>query len=181
MNKSKTIVVRNTGDGFRDANLETVEAARDVLNEKETRRLCLITEEMLSLLRSVAGDLNAEFWLENEGKAFTLHLTSQQRLGNVQRGELIESSSSGRNEAAKGFLGKLREIYETALSVGADVERYYGDSGSASQMADISDNVMTAPKWDKLERSVLLAMVDDVKIGIRRGQVELTVTKDFGA
>ena len=155
--------------------------ARAVLDEKQARQLCLITEEMLSLVRSVTGELNAEFWLENEGKAFTLHLQSRQTLGNTQRSELIESSSSGQNEAAKGFLGKLRELYETALSVGADVERYYAEGGSSSSMADLSDTVMTAPKWDKLERSVLLALVDDVKIGIRRNLVELTVLKDFGA
>ncbi|MBQ6173200.1 MAG: hypothetical protein IKS31_03470 [Clostridia bacterium] len=179
--KSSTILIRNNGDGFDDAQRETQRLANEVLNGKQARQLGLITEEMLSLVRSVTGTLNAEFWLENEGLAFTLHLLNRQTLGNTQRNELIASSSSGQNEAAKGFLGKLREIYETALSVGADVDRFYNEGGSDSSMADLSDTVMAQPKWDKLERSVLLSLVDDVKIGIRHHLVELTVTKDFGA
>ncbi len=177
--KSKTILVRNDGAGFNDAFAETEQFAQQILDAKQTRQLCLITEEMLSLVRSVTGDLNAEFWLENEGRAFILHLLSRQTLGNTQRGELIRSSSTGQNEAAKGFLGKLREIYEAAMSVGADVDRYYSESGNPSQAADITDTVIDEPKWDKLERSVLLSLADDVKIGIRRHLVELTVAKEF--
>ncbi len=177
--KSRTIVIRSTGDGFSDAHKETELAAEGILTPKETRQLCLITEEMLSLVRSIAGKLDAEFWIENEGKVFTLHLQSRQTLGNTQRGELVRSSSSGTNEAAKGFLGKLREIYEAAMAVGSDVDRYYSESGNRSQAADLTDTVINEPKWDKLERSVLLSLTDDVKIGIRRHLVELTVTKEF--
>ncbi len=176
--RSKTIALHNSGIGFDDANQETLEIAQTVLDAGETRKLCLITEEMLSLVRSITGELNAEFWLENEGKAFTIHLVNRQTLGNTQRNALIGSSSSGQNEAAKGFLGKLREIYETAMSVSADVDRYYGDESRAE---DLTDEVVAQPKWDKLERSVLLSLVDDVKVGIRRNLVELTVSKDFGA
>lgn len=179
--KSRTIVIRNTGEGFADAQKETELAAEGILTPKETRQLCLVTEEMLSLVRSVSGDLNAEFFIESEEKEFTLHLMSRQTLGNTQRNELIRSSTTGQNEASKGFLGKLREIYEAAMSVGADVDRYYNESGSQSQAADITDTVIAEPKWDKLERSVLLSLADDVKIGIRRHLVELTVVKDFGA
>ena len=177
--KSRTIVIHNDGNGFADANKETLLAAEGVLDAKETRQLCLITEEMLSLLRSVSGDMNAEFWLENEGKDYTLHLQSTQTLGNTQRNDLIHSSSTGTNDAAKGFLGKLREMFEAAMSVGADVDRYYGEAGAASQAADITDAVMSEPKWDKLERSVLLSLADDVRIGIKRHLVELTVIKNF--
>lgn len=179
--KSSIIVVRNNGEGFDGAQRETIRIAQEVLDEGETRKLCLITEEMLSLVRSVTDDLNAEFWLENDNRSFTMHLQSRQNLGNTQRNELIQSSSTGQNEASKGFLGKLRDIYETALSVGADVNRFYEEAEDNSSMADLSDAVMAAPKWDKLERSVLLSLVDDVKIGIRRHMVELTVSKDFDA
>ena len=97
--KSKTIAIHSTGDGFRDANQETEQMAAGLTTE-QSLSLCLITEEMLSLFNSVTGNIsNAEFWLENEGSLYTLHLTAQQKLGNVQREELIKSSSSGTNEA----------------------------------------------------------------------------------
>ena len=147
------------------------------LSSEETLNLCLITEEMLSMLRSVAGELTAEFWLEGENKAITLHLSARQKLGNVQRGELIRASSSGKNDAAQGFLGKLREMFVAAMSVSKDIDRYYSSEGY--QAADITDAVISTPKWDRFERSVLLALADNVSISISGGIVDLTVTKQF--
>ena len=174
---SKIIAVHNSGQGFFDAQQETREfAAQAGLSPKQGTQLCLITEEMLSLVHSVTGTLNAEFWLENEGTECKLHLTARQKLGNTQRNDLIESSSSGKNEAAKGFLGKLREMFVSALSVGGDIEKYYG---SEAYSDDISDKIIAMPKWDKYERSVLLALSDDVKVSIQGGVVDLTVLKKF--
>ena len=174
---SKTIALHNSGQGFIDAQKETREfAAQAGLSPKQGTHLCLITEEMLSLMNSVAGTLNAEFWLENEGTECRLHLTAKQKLGNTQRNDLIESSSSKKNEAAKGFLGKLREVFVSALSVSGDIEKYYGSEGYSS---DISDEIIAMPNWDKYERSVLLALSDNVKVSIRGGVVDLTVLKKF--
>lgn len=174
---SKTIALHNSGQGFIDAQRETRDfAAQAGLSPKQGTHLCLITEEMLSLMNSVTGTLNAEFWLENEGTEYRLHLTAKQKLGNTQRNDLIESSSSKKNEAAKGFLGTLREMFVSALSVSGDIEKYYGSEGYSS---DISDEIIAMPKWDKYERSVLLALSDDVKVSIKGGVVDLTVLKKF--
>ena len=81
---SKIIAVHNSGQGFIDAQQETREfAAQAGLSPKQGTQLCLITEEMLSLVHSVTGTLNAEFWLENEGTECKLHLTARQKLGNT--------------------------------------------------------------------------------------------------
>ncbi len=176
--KSKTIAIHPSGNGFRDAIQETEQMA-GALPDEQRLHLCLITEEMLSMLTNVGGDLNAEFWLENEGDKYTLHLTAKQKLGNVARNELIQSSSSGVNEAAKGFLGTLREVFLQALSVGRDIDQYYTSDGYHSQAADISDVVISTPKWDRFERSVLLGLADNVRISIRGGIVDLTVSKQF--
>ena len=176
--KSKTIAINSAGDGFRDAHLETAEMASDLPRE-DALKLELITEEMLSLYNSVTGKIsNAEFWIEKEGNQFALHLTARQKLGNDQRSVLIQSSCSGTNEAAKGFLGTLREFFVQAMSVGNDIEQYYS-SDSYSSAADLSDAVMSTPKWDQFERSVLLSLVDNVKISIRGGVVDLTALKSF--
>ena len=176
---SKIIAVHNSGQGFLDAQQETKEfAAQAGFSPKQSKQLCLITEEMLSLVNSITGALNAEFWVENEGTECKLHLTAKQKLGNTQRNDLIESSSSGKNEAAKGFLGKLREMFVSALSVSGDIDKYYGSDGY-SRSADISDEIIAMPKWDKYERSVLLALSDDVKVSIQGGIVDLTVLKKF--
>ena len=177
---SKTIAIHSTGDGFRDATMETEQMAGD-LTAEEGLQLCLITEEMLSLFRSVTGTVNnAEFWLENEDKKFTFHLSTRQKLGNIQRSELIESTTSGTNDAARGgFLGKLREVFVQAMSVGKDIDMYYNSDGYTSQAADLTDSVISSPKWDKYERSVLLSLSDNVSVSIKGGSVELTVIKQF--
>lgn len=65
-------------------------------------------------------------------------------------------------------------MFVSALSVGGDIEKYYG---SEAYSDDISDKIIAMPKWDKYERSVLLALSDDVKVSIRGGVVDLTVLK----
>ena len=176
---SNTILIHSTGEGFRDAHLET-ERMGAGLPEEQSLHLCLITEEMLSLFNSVTGSIsNAEFWLEQEGSLYTFHLTANQKLGNIQRGELIQSSSSGENEAAKGFLGKLKEVFIQAMSVGKDIDLYYNSETYSSSAADLTDDVITSPKWDRFERSVLLSLTDNVKISIKGGIVDLTATKEF--
>lgn len=178
--KSKTIAIHSTGDGFRDAHDETLAMASAAgLPEEQVLHLCLISEEMISLFNSVTGSVdNAEFRLENDGSLFTLHLSARQKLGNIERSELIQSSSSGTNEAAKGFLGTLREMFVQAMSVGKDIDKYYSSSAYSSQ-ADLSDEVISSPKWDQFERSVLLSLADDVRISIKGGVVDLIVTRHF--
>ena len=177
---SKTISIHSSGNGFRDAHLETEQLAAG-LQEEQRLQVCLITEEIISLFRSVIGEINsAEFWLEEEEGKFTFHLTANQKLGNVQRSELIESTTSGENDAVRrGFLGKLREMLIQAMSVGKDIDQYYSSEAYSSQAADLSDAVISTEKWDKFERSVLLGLTDRVNISIRGGLVELTAVKQF--
>ena len=109
--KSKTISIHSSGNGFIDANQETEQMTAG-LPAEQSLQLCLITEEMISLFRSITGEVdNAEFWLENEEGKFTFHLNVHQKLGNIQYNQLIQSTTSKENEAAKGCLGKLREVF----------------------------------------------------------------------
>ena len=179
MMKSINIAIRSTGDGFRDANLETQRIAEG-LPEEQALQLCMITEEMLSMFNSITGHVdNADFRIESEDGQYTFYLSVRQKLGNVQRDELIQSSSSGKNEAHKGFLGTLKEFFIQAMSVGRDIDQYYSGNSYSSQAADLSDEIMSTPKWDQFERSVLLSLADDVKISIHGGVVELIATKKF--
>ncbi|MBQ9326152.1 MAG: hypothetical protein IJ246_10285 [Clostridia bacterium] len=176
--KSKTISIHSSGNGFIDANQETEQMTAG-LPEEQRLQLCLITEEMISLFRSVTGEVeNAEFYLEDEDGKFTFHLIAHQKLGNVQRNQLIQSTTTKTNEATKGFLGTLKEMFVQAISVGKDIDIYY-NSNNYSRSVDLTDDVISTPQWDKFERSVLLSLADNVSIAIRGGIVDLTVTKQF--
>ena len=75
---SDIIRIDNRGIGFREAVNETKKAAEyRGIDRKASLQLQLITEEMLSLARSVTGEMQASFWLENDGNRFEMHLTTK--------------------------------------------------------------------------------------------------------
>ena len=175
--RSDTIKIDNTGIGFGEAVAETKKvAAYTGLNEKKALRLQLMTEEMLSMARSVTGEMQASFWLENEGTKYTLHMSTKTVLDKDARYELISAATSRKNEAAKSFLGKLRDFFEEAMAAESDHE--FVDL-PAEIWDDIAGRVVEDTEYDGYERSVLRMLADDIKIGIRGGLVEMTISKDF--
>ena len=111
--KTDVITVTNTGQGMAEAIDQAAAAAayRD-LTGKEAVHLRLLAEEMLGMLRQIAGETEAVFWVESEGKNFQLHLVAHQIITGKMRRELLSVSSSGKNAAAVGVMGKLRDIFE---------------------------------------------------------------------
>ena len=175
--KTDVIEINSQGTGFENAVSATQKAAAyNGLTEKETIQLLLCSEEMLSLIRSVTGETNASFWLESEGKKYTLHLTTKTVMDKDKRAQLLWSASSGKNEAAKGFLGMLRNALEEAMT--SDVDRSCYDL-PADLAADLAYHTVEEQEWNGYERSVLRRMANDIKIGIRGGVVEMIVVKDF--
>ena len=175
--KSDIILIDNQGNGFADAVKEAKKSAgyRD-LGKDECIQLELVAEEMLSLARSVTGEMQASFWLESEGRSFTLNMTTTTVMDKEKRALLISSASSRKNEAANSFLGKLRDAFEQAMAGDSDRTTY---ELPEELLSDVSNRFIENPEWDHYEQSILLKLADDVKIGIRGGQVKMTVTKKF--
>ncbi len=175
--RSDVIQIDNQGKGFDRAVEETRRVARyQGLDQKLSLRLQLCTEEMLSLARSVTGELNASFYLECEGKKVDLHMTTETVMDKEKRYHLLSSASSRKNEAANSFIGKLRDAFERAMLSDAD-HTYYELPDEISK--DVSGQPVDDPEWDRYERSTLRRLADDVKISIRGGVVDMTVTKQF--
>lgn len=175
--KSDVISIDNTGSGFADV-MEQVEkvAGWNHLDHKEHLHLQLLTEEMLSLARSITGEMKASFWLENEGNNYELHMTTQTVMDTEKRYLLIESSSSHRNEAAKTILGVLREVVELMMTpTTLPYNQVPFDLANDISQGVYKEHVL----WDGYERSILLKVADNVKVGIRGDLVEITVLKSF--
>ena len=167
--KSDVVVIDNQGGGFQDAVDETLRTAVfRGMNYKDTLHLQLITEEMLSLARSITGEMKASFWIEGEGKLFELHMSTETVLDREKRNMLISSATSRKNEAAKGFLGKLRDTFEQAMI-----------SDGEHCQEDLPGGEPGDGEWDGYERSVLKRLADNVRISIRGTLVDMTVSKDF--
>lgn len=179
--KSDKILIDNQGSGFAAAVEETRKVAMfRGIDHKNTLQLQLMTEEMLSLIRSVTGEVQATFWLETEDMNFDLCLTTKTVMDSEKRYMLLESASSRKNEAAGSFLGKLRDAFQEAMAaeVSEAEYQYKGDSNEAFN--DVYDCRVDDPEWDRYEQSILLRLADDVRISIKGKLVKMTVSKKFG-
>lgn len=176
--KSNVINIDNQGNGFGDTIEETRKVASyEELNHKDSLHLQLCAEEMLSLVRSVTGEMKASFWIETEGKTFCLHMSTQTVLDKEERAQLLASSTSGKNEAAKSFLGHLRDVFEQAMTAEAD----HSSDLPEEVLDDLANHIIecTDPEWDEYEQSTLKKLANTIKIGIRGGKVNMTVITSF--
>jgi hypothetical protein len=177
--RSDTIQIDNRGNGFTEAVKEIQKVVEyKKIGYKQSLQLQLIGEEMLSLARSVTGEMHASFWLESDNNRFVMHLSTKTIMDKEKRYLLLSSSTSRKNEAAKGFLGRLRDSFENAMA--ATIDHEYEELPADIQ-SDLTGGPIYDPSWDGYERSVLRTIADDIKISIKGGLVEMTVTKDFAA
>lgn len=194
--RSDNIRVSSSGEGFDNA-LAEVEAVAKYkgLSEKQALHLRLLAEEMMGMLRGLIGETDAVFYIDDDKKDFRLHLSADTVMDSEKRRKLLETSTSGRNERAKGVVGKLRDLFEQALEpVSGDVPSYYStgwivaDTDPMGVDLSLFDNAWSlnryrdavkndAEKWDELEKSIVANLADEIRIGIRGSSVEMIIYK----
>ena len=199
--RSEIVVVDGDGENL-DKALNMTErfgAARD-LDRKSVLHMRLLAEEMFGLMRGVAGDAEATYWIRKEDGCFELHLRAQPSMTKEMRERLLSLSTSGKNEAARGFIGKLRDMIAERLlpegegpeGAGELMENGWADGGSGEgewslrryrsdveQKAGESEDADEA--LDEMGRSIVAKVADDVRIAIRGTRVEIAVYKTFRA
>jgi len=174
--KSDIITIDNHELGFSDAIKEAQKVAAYLeMSHKDSLHLQLCTEELLSLVRSITGEINASFWIEYDGSQLDLHVSTTTAMDQDKRGILLSVATSRKNEAANSFLGKLRDILEKQLTAEAN----YNNDPPSDVVADLANHVIvcTDPEWDGYEHSTLKKLADVIKVGIRGKAVDLTVSK----
>lgn len=199
--KSDIIHVNSDGTGIKEA-LSEAEAVAGYkkLSHKDALHLRLLTEEMMGMLEAITGVLDAEFWIEDKADMFKLHLRAETLMNTTMRSKLLSASTSGTNAAARGFMGKIREMFERALEpVDNDFAGYYSSGWSSTgagsftpEMAAVSGiwsfnkykeslkkEGASEETWDELEKSIVAKLADEVKIGIKGGTVDMTIYKKF--
>ena len=201
-----TVKISGSGEGMNEA-LDFTEktSAALGLTGRETLRLRLLAEEMLGMVRTIAGDISADFGLEHEGKDCRLTLSAKSELDYQKRRELLSASTTGENTARLGIMDKIRGIFEAgiygmeegfALQAKSGVGMFgYGmldatDAGMADAIyawsmqkykAEVGAERDDEPDaWDELEKSIIANIADEVSVGVRKDGVELVVHKNFG-
>ena len=199
--KSDVIHVTNTGAGVSEAVKQAeLVAGYKSLPKKDSIHLLLLTEEMLGMMKALTGEQEADFWIEDNQEGFQLHLKAQTKMNTEMRKKLMSASSSGDNIAAKGVMGKMRDLFNRLVEPSeAPIADEYaagwlspnlstaGAAAMAKSYSPASVNVWSFNRykaskakdaaWDELEKSIIANVADEVEIGITEGSVEMIVYK----
>ena len=152
----------------------------------------------MGLMRSITGATEFLFWIEDEDGEYQLHLQARKFLTGEEKEQLLSVSSTGKNESAKGLMGRLRDFFDWGsdgdlLSFSSPLLLPDMIEQSTTPMLDWEWSMRSyedelyrrAAKaepgaqeaWDELEKSVVKKVADDVKVYIRRGTAELVILK----
>ena len=194
--------------GTKADTLEALKEAEGVagyfqLPRKEAIRLRLLAEELMGMVTALTGTRTAEFWIENdeekEQDVLRLHLKTETNMNTELRKSLLSASTSGKNAAAQGFSGKLRDLFARAVEPEDKYVAEYYAAGWVYNEAEGPDfGVATANVWsfnryrdslpaeekesrDELEKSIIANLADEVKVSIKGGSVEMIVYKKINA
>ncbi len=207
--KSDVFMLNSDAGRIAAARYATEEFARGLgLGRHDALRLDLLTEETLGMVRAMVDDFYGQMWFEAEGKRCQLHLQATADMNTDRREELLSVSSTGRNAAAKGFMGMLRDVISGAVhNFGRSMNDYgreaakYGvvnpaDIGGFAVDAMVPiwtlqtyregleeqriDDAEAGAAWDELEKSIVGKLADDVIVGVKGDRIELVIVKDFG-
>ena len=187
--KSDVIAVSSRQDRTEEVlSLAERVAAYHALSPKAALHLRLLAEEMMNMMRAIAGDVNGTFWIENDGAQFELHLRANTVVDFYKREQLLSASTNGKNEADRGLMGKIRAFFEPIDGVpmmldlngdGTGTDLSWSMCAYREQVVQaVHQNLTGAAKaWDELEKSVVAHIADEVKVSIRFREAEMTVYK----
>ncbi len=166
------------------------------LQGKSKLRLRLLAEELCGMLPGLINNFDGEFWVENFDGEYQLHVAlNADSIDAEVKKSLIAISTSGKNAAAKGIMGKIRDIVENMLLSEAayptcdsyytmGIMPYVPDVGgmyswSLRQFKDVAQQTKDDEVLDGLEKSIVSNLADDILVGVRGRKVEITVKKTF--
>ena len=191
--KTDVIVVSSKGNQVEEVlKLADKTAAYKELSPKGALYLRLLAEEMMSMVRALAEDIQGKVWIEDEDGVYQLNLQVEGDMSSKKRKQLISASSSGKNEAAQGIMGKIRSFFEFDedypvffdMSLVDDVgDVYQSMSWSLDVYRDQVQERMRQEKegakaaWDELEKSVISRVADDVKVSIKGREIKMVIIK----
>jgi len=178
------------------------------LDRRDTLRLNLLVEETLGMVKAMVNDFYGQLWFSGDDSACEIHLEATANMDSGRRQELISVSSSGKNAAAKGFMGMLGDVISGALhNMGRAVDTACSESAMSGNLiapegagnpnlydltpvwtldqyranvekGRLGSDVLEQAKQD-LEKSIVANLADDIVVGVKGDRIELVITKRF--
>ena len=127
-----------------------------------------------------------------------LPLSVKTRMTSSKREQLLSTASTGKNESAKGLMGRLRDFFDRGADediAGFTSPLFLASASEHSTTPTLDwewsmmeyENALSSrverndadarAAWDELEKSVVARVADDVKVSIKGRSVELTIIK----
>jgi hypothetical protein len=99
-----------------DRALESVDFAVDQLSlSKENKlRVKLLFEETIGMMKALAVDFDAIVYAEKYVNAVAIKLVASTDMNFDKKADFIDVSSNKKNALAKGFMGKISDLFETS-------------------------------------------------------------------
>lgn len=169
---------------------------------KNAMHIRLLTEELVSMVHGIMDKFAGDLWFESkktaEGVSCNICLSADKSADPEQEEQMLSVASSGKNENAKGILGKIRESFRVSAQHSADgvymadysaVNSWYslGAAPSAYEMErcwslrsyreNLPDRSAAAEEWDELEKSIIAKLADDVKVWLKSNTTEVVIEK----
>ena len=174
------------------------------LNKKDSLHIRLLVEEALGLVSSMTGEFFAQLWLEGDKNECRLRMEANSDVDADKKDELISLSTTGKNAAAKGFMGRLGDFIENwrlDYRMASEITARYSGGIVAYDNLSVYPGIAVADaaywslsayrasantKRDKdddfmedVERSIVANVSDDIIVGVKRDRISLTFVKRF--
>ncbi len=204
--KTETIHVDNRGNGINEVLKQSEETALHYgLDPRTSMQLRLLTEETLEMVRNIAGDFEADFYIEGSRRGCELRFKAETRMDSKKRERLI--SAFGKDSKKSGLAGKIgrildsrysdfeeisKELEETGIlrtdpALFEDLEHRDNEEGYVWSLQSYEMSVfdktvsrdITDEDWAEISHSIIANLADDIRIYIFRDRVEIAVLKDF--
>ena len=190
--KSDVIKISKDNDNLNKVLLEMQKTAEYAnLNAKQTIRTRLIAEEFVGMLKELSQDFDGDFWIEHENLSFTFvaQLYINEMMDMQTKRGFINISSDKKNAAAKGIMGKIRDIVENMLypehamysasfiAYQLETAVLLNDQWTLNRYKDAQRD--KAEPWDELEKSIIANLADDVIVSVKGNKVEIAIMKNF--
>ena len=195
--RTDSYIIKGTDEDIAEIHkvIEKVAAFND-LPEKDMMKLQLLSEELIGMEKGLLGFTQGEFSIENTGNNYRLCLHADMNVDLDTQERFVNMSKNQKNDAYKGFMGKIRLIADTFTytPTGEEMLGYeaYALSESYSPYFSPADYDMTwafskykedlddkAPIWDELEHSVIASLSDDLIVASRNKSIDVIVVKNF--
>lgn len=85
------------------------------LSKKDSLHVKLLVEETIGMVKGITGKFKGLLWVEKFESQCSVKLISKTLMNADIKHDMLSMSSSGKNDLAKGTMGKIKDIIETGL------------------------------------------------------------------